>query len=178
MFRIAIAFVALAVFASVASAQPRRLPLAPGVTPGSPWGPGMPFTPVPSNPNQPATALSGVGFPGFGFPGNGFFGGGFYTPVVSPFSYGWGPFYNMSGAWFGYDPGVTIPPPFTPLPSTNGYAGPAEPTVALANEFPARLTLQLPAAGEVWMDGKKVSAETSASTNVKYMRSAIPIDWA
>jgi uncharacterized protein (TIGR03000 family) len=34
--------------------------------------------------------------------------------------------------------------------------------VALANEFPAKLTLQLPAAGEVWLGGKKVSTEKNA----------------
>jgi hypothetical protein len=31
------------------------------------------------------------------------------------------------------------------------------PVVVLVNEFPAKLALQLPAAAEVWLDGKKVT---------------------
>ena len=39
----------------------------------------------------------------------------------------------------------------------------AEPSViALSNEFPATLTLQFPAAAEVWLDGKKMTGGATA----------------
>jgi uncharacterized protein (TIGR03000 family) len=152
MFRITIASVALVLLASVASAQPqpRQLPLAPGIMPGSPWGPGMPF--VPAGPVVRPVA-------------NNVAGNRVFFPVAMPWGWGVGYGYQTFSPWtgFGYSYGGILPSEdFAPQPSTIIIQPPSRPeptTIALANEFPATLTLQLPAAGEVWLAGKKVTTE-------------------
>jgi len=139
MFRAAVALLALTVCATVASAQPRQLPLAPGVMPASPYGPGMPFLPPTSPLFPPPVTSVNPGLPVF-FPG---------FPVYNPgIAFGY-PF----GSPLGYPIGTVGLPPvtFEPVIPT-----PAE-TVVLARVYPATLTLQFPAEAEVWLDGKKVS---------------------
>jgi uncharacterized protein (TIGR03000 family) len=71
------------------------------------------------------------------------------------YSYGY-PFGLNYGLNYGYDV-----PPLPPGPLTVDLP-PSRPEVVLANEFPATLTLQVPAAAEVWLAGKKVSSEKAA----------------
>jgi uncharacterized protein (TIGR03000 family) len=76
----------------------------------------------------------GMGFvpwPGYGLVGPGSFGNSF-SPFAPPRA------------------GVSVP-----LVAT----GPAEPTLVLANEFPATLTLEFPAPAEVWVNGLKATGE-------------------
>jgi uncharacterized protein (TIGR03000 family) len=70
----------------------------------------------------------------------GYWGYGNYIP------FGYVPYYG-----FGYDEPY-IAPNFQPTPAVG--ATPA-PLVQISNEFPATLTLQLPAAGTVWVNGVK-----------------------
>jgi hypothetical protein len=85
--------------------------------------------------------------------------GGFVRPGYR------GPGYPFSGIWGGY--GGDLPPSLfyelygyipqgsRPLGPTYAPVVPPEPQVALSNEFPAVLCLELPLPGEVWANGKK-----------------------
>lgn len=122
----------------------------------------VPLAPVmvPSAPRYTGGFLGGFITPGYtgpGFPFSGIWGGygGWY-------GYGWGggyPYYGYSGYQSPYaspfQPPVVGDGP-AELPPSSG------PTIALANEFPATLTMEFPAAAEVWVNGKK--AEGSAAT--------------
>jgi uncharacterized protein (TIGR03000 family) len=153
VFRIVASILALSVFGGVADAQPRGLPLSPGVRPGSPIGPGTQFLPMP----QPRFKPPHRGFHG----GHGKFGPifapGFIAPGFYPypgFGYGYGGF-PPYGYGYGYDyypPTIPEPAPGLPLPRM-------EPGVALANEFPATLTLQFPGDAEVWLNGRRTEGK-------------------
>lgn len=131
MFRAAVALVSAVVFAPSTGAQPGPLPLAPGVFPGSTIGPGMPFVPQ-AGPRFVPPRVPGAVVPPHGPFGYGFFGfGGYYPPYAGPVV-------------------VIVEPP---------AAGPArrpEPSVVLANEFPAILNAQFPAPARVWLNGKEL----------------------
>jgi len=82
------------------------------------------------------------------------FGGGYtYSPFVDQF---YGPYTAYANGYL----------PFYGAPSTTIIEEPivAEPTptriVELSNEFPATVTLEFPAAANVWLDGKPVEGET------------------
>ena len=149
MLRTTLALSALSVFVTVASAQPPRarpphpqqpLPLAPGVMPGSPWGPGAPFaSPIPTPPPPPGRQpqRGNAGFRAFSS----------YGPAL--------PYFTTYGSGYGNGWYVPYPTYGTEVPVVEPPL-PAEPTVVLANEFPAVLTLQFPSAAEVWVDGKKL----------------------
>ena len=55
---------------------------------------------------------------------------------------------------YGYAP--LAPPPQAPAPEPR-----REPTVVLANEFPATLVLQFPAAADVWLNGQPVKGRAA-----------------
>jgi uncharacterized protein (TIGR03000 family) len=151
MFRALTALGVLALVAATATAQPGRLPLSPGVVPAAPFAPGI----------QPMTVRPVVTMQG---PPNLVF-----LPVVAPLGFSSYP-YSINGGFgffggyggYGYAPftSITVPasaipyPP--PLPASAEAPRRAEPTAVLAREFPATLTVQFPAAAEVWLDGKKV----------------------
>lgn len=150
MIRTATALTVLIGLASVANAQPRQpQPLSPGVMPANPIGPGLPF---------PAGAIPQR--PGPDSPNTVFF------PVALPTGWGVGWAYQTFSPWtgFSYVYGGIVPPGAPMLQQQVIVEQPAaprraEPTVILANEFPATLTVQLPAAAEVWLDGKKVKGD-------------------
>jgi uncharacterized protein (TIGR03000 family) len=144
MFRTASALVVLAGFASVAGAQPSQpFPLSPGVTPTSPF---IPFGAIPQRPgpNAPNTV---------------------FFPVALPSGWGVGWAYQTFSPWTGFSYAFGgLVPPGAPMMQQQVIVEPAaprraEPVVVLANEFPATLTVQLPAAAEVWLDGKKVKGD-------------------
>jgi len=146
MLRTALALVVLTAFGVIASAQPRQpqqppLPLSPGVSPASPFGPGMPFT----APQAPRLSQWQQRF----------------YPTYAPgfFSYFGSPYYPYLNPW-GVAPTYVVPVPLDFGPAV--AVRPEAPTsIALANEFPATLTLQLPASGEVWLNGKRTSESSS-----------------
>ena len=153
MLRTLIVLGALLLFAAAANAQPGRLPLAPGVMPASPIGPGMPITPsAPFRPgpvrptifvpNQPGLVLSPILAP-WGYPTTPFYGAGF-----GGFGYG----------GYGYPYGGLATPPVTVTQSvTNVVAAPSAGTgVVLSGGYAATLTVQFPGAADVWLNGKKV----------------------
>ena len=133
----------LAAVAATATAQPGRLPLSPGVMPASPYGPGMPPAgPIPQQRGQ---------------------GNSVYFPVALPWGWGIGWGYQTYSPWtgYGYSYGGLLPGfPAAPAASVEPPRRP-DMVVVLANEFPATLTLQFPAAAEVWLDGKKLKGEAS-----------------
>ncbi len=143
MKRLIYVLIALAAFASIGSAQPRQLPLSPGVMPATPNSPGIPAGPI----AQPAQ------------------GNVVYFPVAMPWGWGVGWGYQTYNPWtgFGYAYGGVLPAnpvasPAATLPAaTVEQPRRTEPAVVLAREFPATLAIQFPAAAEVWLDGKKVS---------------------
>jgi uncharacterized protein (TIGR03000 family) len=142
MFRAAVALLSAVSFAHTARAQP-GLPLSPGVHPGSSIGPGTQFVPqagprfVP--PRAPAPVVPCNPFPPLGY--------GFFGPLA-----GFGPYYNPYAT-----PLVVIveAPPAAP-------AFPPEPGIVLANEFPATLSVQFPAAARVWLNGTEVGGAAKA----------------
>jgi uncharacterized protein (TIGR03000 family) len=144
VFRILITSLALTAFVAAASAQERPLPLAPGVFPGSPIGPGMPSAVNPSPRPSQAQLQSAPAF-------------------IPNYWWGYGGFlpYSPYGGWGGFPPPVNVVVPVAaPEPAARAVARPVE-SVQLANEFPATLTLQLPVAGDVWVNGKKAPGGAS-----------------
>lgn len=157
MYRYVFALLAAPAFLSNASAQPGNLPLAPGVRPASPIGPGMQFLPQPAPRFDPAFG-GGVGrTPAFGRRVNGSYYGGYGL------GYGYGRGYYGPGFGFGYPGGYYDYGYYNAAPRVVEVAPPVrpEPTVVLANEFPATLTLQFPAAAEVWLNGSAVPGEAA-----------------
>src|SRR5262249_53194086 len=152
----------LTALATVASAQPRvsitspppappvpqpkiPLPLSPGVMPGSPWGPGAPFAPdrPPPPPPPRRRAPREVVFPAFDF------------ACVADCSFYdcCRPFASRYSVGSGYDWSIRAPIAVAvPITLTPQYE---DPPPILANEFPATLSLQFPAAADVWLSGKK-----------------------
>jgi len=148
MLRTGLVLVALVLVAATGTAQPRPLPLAPGVTPASPFAPGAPFQ-APAPP--PRVSQANIQFVPVLGPG------GLYYPWVgyaSGLGYG-------TGYGFGY-PGM-LPGPAAVAPAAPLIVDPlVRPDVVnLANEFPATLTLQFPASAEVWLDGKKLTGSAA-----------------
>ncbi len=112
------------------------LPLGPGIHSGNPWGPGMPFTPRPQPPGRGTTdapprplILLPWVFPGY-------------------FPWSWGPGY-----------GYPLVVPLGPLAVPAAEPPRREPAILLSGEAPARLTIQFPAAAEIWVDGRKQPGE-------------------
>ena len=158
MIRTLAALLALTSCAGFASAQRHNapLPLSPGVHPGSPIGPGTQFIPQATPRFAPGGggAHGGHGWAGPGryfssYDRNYLFGSGLYEyGAYGGYGYGYGSSYD-------YAPSVIVE--FVPaLPPR-----PPEPRIVLANEFPATLSLQFPAAAEVWLNGKAVAGGAS-----------------
>jgi uncharacterized protein (TIGR03000 family) len=105
----------------------------------------MPFAPTSPVPQRPGTVL---------------------VPVILPWGWGAGWGYQTYNPWvgFGYSFGGILPAyPTVPMPQVTTTPEPrqSDPVVVLAREYPATLTVQLPTAAQVWLDGKKVSDTTS-----------------
>lgn len=148
MIRVAVALLVAAVCAPPVGAQPGNLPLAPGVHPASPIGPGTQFLPQP-RPQFVPSPVFGVGgakpprrFPQLGY--------GFNAPFV-----GFGPVFPYF-PYYAYNDPYAVPPIVIEIVPP-GPPQPPEPKVILANVFPAALTVQFPAAARVWLDGKEVA---------------------
>ena len=145
MLRTLTALGMLTALAATVTAQPGRLPLSPGVMPASPYGPGMPpAAPIPQQAGQGNTV---------------------FFPVALPWGWGMGWGYQTYNPWtgYGYSYGGLLPAfPAAPAPVTVEPPRRSDPVVVLAQEFPATLTLQFPAAAEVWLDGKKMTGEATA----------------
>lgn len=155
MFRLPLALVALTAAAATAGAQPGNLPLAPGVHPGSPIGPGTQFLPQSGYRFTPPG--QGMTFGARRLGGFGGFGGPTFFPTPFYYGYGYGLGYgDIEGTYYLPRLGPTIviaPPPAPPRPP--------EPSVVLANEFPATLVVQFPAAADVWLNGRAVKGEAA-----------------
>ncbi|VTT99164.1 unnamed protein product [Gemmataceae bacterium] len=130
-----------------------RAPLAPGIAAspaggfGGGWRSPVPAapSPIPLGPKYPCGGGVGGGFgpacPAPGFPFSGIWTGGY--------GFGGAPYY---GYGFGYAPTTSfsfVAPTYDPPPIQAG------PNLAIGDEFPAVLTLEFPAAAEVWVNGKK-----------------------
>jgi uncharacterized protein (TIGR03000 family) len=158
MSRIGLATLTLALFAPVAAAQPRALPLSPGVMPGSPWGPGTQFIPAAPIPQQAINnPRSQVAF-----------------PVALPWGWGVGLGYRTYNPWtgYGYVFGGVLPAggigPQTVIVESPVPAPRPQPVITVAEEFPATLSVQLPTAGQIWLNDKPVtggSGETPTLTS-------------
>ncbi|MFM8272588.1 MAG: hypothetical protein ACKODX_09670 [Gemmata sp.] len=149
MTRALATLLAVGAFAASAAAQPGNLPLSPGVRPAGPYGPGAP---------------AGVG-PAAVAPGQ---QGVICFPATAPWgwAHGWGGYqtYSPLGCGLGYAFGGYLPYGYAPLapPPQAPAPGPRrEPTVVLANEFPATLVLQFPAAADVWLNGQAVKGRAA-----------------
>jgi uncharacterized protein (TIGR03000 family) len=151
MTRISLAILALAFFVPAASAQPRALPLSPGVVPGSPIGPGMQFVPTAPLP-QNATSNQ------------------VFFPVALPWGWGVGIGYRTYNPWVGYGyafGGILPPGGFgsqtivvePPMP-----AQAPQHVVTVSEEFPATLSIQIPASGDFWLNGKKMDKSGESAT--------------
>jgi hypothetical protein len=138
MKRLVYVLIALAAFASIASAQPR-----PGLMPAGP------ITPQGQ-------------------------GNIVYYPIALPWGWGVGWGYQTYNPWTGfrYTYGGVLPATAVPMApaTTNVTVAPSRrvaPVVVLAQEFPATLALQFPAAAEVWLDGKKVGTSAKEEQLLK-----------
>jgi uncharacterized protein (TIGR03000 family) len=128
--------------------------------------------PVPRSPRQNGIVL----YQWPPFPRSGF---GFYPPYAfSPYfvggygGYGF-PYYGLSSYYSGgfvtggyFDPYYGFADPgyydYDDAPPRAFRPPPAPRAVALANEFPATLTLEFPAPAKVWLDGRPVPGEDAA----------------
>lgn len=148
MVRYPLAFLTLAVATATAGAQFRTLPLAPGVHQGSSIGPGTQYIPQPTPRFDHGYSW---GSPNATRPING------YSFFPSPYYYGYGLNYGYSYIEppYYYEP---VRPVVVGVPSV---PQPPEPTIVLANEFPATLIVQFPAAADVWLNGKEVKGEAA-----------------
>ncbi|HEY1189764.1 MAG TPA: hypothetical protein VGE74_19100 [Gemmata sp.] len=146
MYRYSLALITTIGFVANIEAQPRTLPLSPGVRPASPIGPGTQFLPQPVP--QVHSGFGSLGRThaarGIGFSRSAYYGYGFGYGLGYGYGYGFG--YPGPYDGYGYVPPVILSPP---------RVRPA-PTVVLANEFPATLTVQFPAAADVWLNGVAV----------------------
>lgn len=149
MVRLALPAALLLVLPNAATAQ--VLQMQPTVPPSGfgvrPFPPGRPLPPAVLVP----PVFGGGIFGGFIPPG--------YTGRGFPFSGVWGGY----GGWFPYYPyAVPVPAPVVVVPPAPAMPERTEPTIVLANEFPATLTVEFPAAAEVWVNGTR--AEGAAAT--------------
>jgi uncharacterized protein (TIGR03000 family) len=143
MFRVGSVLAVLTSFAALAPGAhaQQSLPASPGVMPGSPWGPGMPVPAAPIT-QRPGTASTA------------------YFPVALPWGWGLGWGYSTYNPWvgYGYAYGGIVPPVVAvPEPVFVAPPQPPQPAIELSGEYPATLSLQFPAAAEVWLNGKKLS---------------------
>ncbi len=120
---------------------------------------------------QPGTTRNWPYVPGAQLPAasvpQGAQGGTVYFPVALPTGWGIGWGYQTYNPWtgFSYAFGGIVPTNSVISGAPASVAESAqrpERTVVLSNEFPATLSLQFPAAAEVWLDGKKVSGDAAA----------------
>jgi uncharacterized protein (TIGR03000 family) len=151
MRRLGIAILALALFVPAAGAQP--LPLAPAV-PGTAYGPNLPFIPAAPIP-QNSTANE------------------VFFPVAMPWGWGVGIGYRTFNPWVGYTYafGGILPPGGLGSQTVivePAAAPPARPqhAVLLSEEFPATLSVQIPASGDFWLNDKKLDAKSAASATL------------
>jgi uncharacterized protein (TIGR03000 family) len=147
MFRALAAVGVIAACVPVASAQPVRLPLSPGVTPASPIGPGTQFLPPLFVPNGPQLMA---------------------VPVMAPWGYPTTPVYGTAfgGLGIGYPYGgvVAAPPIINVTQSVTNVSAPGVASttgVVPTREFPATLALQFTYATEVWVNGKKLDGDAA-----------------
>lgn len=159
MFRLLAVLGALAACASTAPAQPARLPLSPGVTPGSPIGPGTQFIP----PRPPGLPLFAPNQPNVAV-----------WPVMAPWGYPTTPAYGTAFGGFGLGypyGGVVAPAPVinvTQSVTNVGLAGTTGATgVAPTREYPATLALQFTHAAEVWVNGRKLAGDAADEWTVR-----------
>jgi hypothetical protein len=133
MKRFIYVLLALAAFASIGSAQPRQPPLSPGIMP------------------------TGLNSSGFAVPQQGQ-GNVVYFPVMLPWGWGVAWDYRTYNPWTGYRYayGGILPTNVGVTPAAPARPHRPQPVVILAEEFPATLAVQFPAAADVWLDGKKV----------------------
>jgi uncharacterized protein (TIGR03000 family) len=142
MFRIGMVFAAAVAFAAPApraSAQP--FPASPRVGPGTSY-------PSPAIAKRPGTGKYA------------------YFPVVLPSGWGLGWGYQTYNPWvgYGYSYGGIVPPDYAPQPAPEQPRPDDQPPVLLAGEFPGTLSVQFPAAAEVWLDGKKAPGSSAGWT--------------
>ncbi|MDY3555844.1 hypothetical protein R5W24_004990 [Gemmata sp. JC717] len=169
MVRFTLASLVLTGIPLTAAAQPGRLPLAPGVHQGSSIGPGTQFLPqshsrLPLAPGVYQRSSIGPGTQFLPQPTSRFNSGaswinpyagrptGGYQFFPRPYYFGYS--YGLDYEYIeqpGYDEPV--------YPVVGPVVRPArpEPAVVLANEFPATLVVQFPAAADVWLNGRAVS---------------------
>jgi len=161
MFRYLFALLAVTGFVSEVSAQRVGLPLSPGVRPASPIGPGTQFLPQPTPRFNPAFGSHMGQTNRFGhqvtaaptFFRSTYYGG--YGGYGRGYGFGYGLGYGYSNGYYpdyGYSSPLVIEVGPPPQP---------EPTVVLVNEFPATLTVQFPAAAEVWLNGTEGKGEAA-----------------
>ncbi len=154
MFRLGFALLGLTLFVPTAGAQPRGLPLSPGIMPGSTIGPGMQFIP-PSAPIPQTSTDNRVFF-----------------PVAMPWGWGVGVGYRTFNPWIGnsYLFGGVLPQggfgPQTFIVQPPAPPAPPQRAVLLSQEFPATLSVQIPADGTFWLNDKKVEGKAASSTTL------------
>jgi len=156
MLRATLALLSAASFAPTVRAQPGQLPLSPGVHPGSGIGPGTQFVPQAPRFVVPATGIGG--------------GAGKPPVVIGPG--GFVPLYGFGFGFGGYAQPV-VPPIVIQFVPPAGPVRPVEPDVVLANEFPATLSVQFPAAARVWLSGKEVGG--AAKDEFAFESAALPL---
>jgi len=119
-----------------------------------PFAPTTPIPPVQSQASQQNLPIFNPILLGWGF-GYQSYNPYFYGPTYN-YGYGYG---NGFGNGYG-----TVPPIVISQSQQNTVvqaSGQAPANAVLTNEYAATLTLQLPVAGEVWLNGKKVNSEES-----------------
>jgi uncharacterized protein (TIGR03000 family) len=155
MFRSLVTAALLLVLAALASAQPPVIPASGfggGVRPPTPpllpqISPLMPsLNPIPGQFPAGSGMAGGIRPPRHGFP----------TWGVPSFWGGYFPYYGYGG---GFYPAEMPVPVTVPVPVIVQGAPPSVPPVAISGEAPAVLTLEFPAAAEVWVAGKKGPGE-------------------
>ena len=129
-------------------------------------------TPALAAAQYPAGFGGGVGGPSLVVPGPSMvapgyrFGGGLVGGFVGPgyplagigggYGYGYAPYY---GYGFSGDQFSPFAPQYGVAPIPPLVSQPVQQTLVLANEFPATLVLDFPAAAEVWVNGKQGEGE-------------------
>lgn len=148
MLRSCLALAAAVLSATAVMAQPGRLPLSPGVVPSAPYR-----TPPPPMVVRPGQTIFVPNAPNLQL-----------WPLMAPWGYPVAPGYGALYGGFGYGypaGGLNISPPVVVNQSVTNVNITNGPVVVPTREFPATLTVQLPRAAEVWLNGKKVSDEAT-----------------
>lgn len=157
MLRLTLAFLLLAGIGGTAAAQGLGAYIpTPGPQPGFIQSPPIVGTFSPNVPPAAIVPAGGFGYRGVGT-GFGGFGGGLYGGY---YGYPYAPGYGYP--YFGFDPGFSGygfyngPSPYQgPVYASPPLEGAGGTSVPLSNTMPARLTIRLPAAGEIWVNGAK-----------------------